>query len=88
MIVPRFAQAARAFSTSPAHNLAKLQLIGRLADVPEVRATSTGREITKYALGVATGPRNEQGERGVSWFKLTSFAEQAARDVLTNLPKG
>ncbi|PPJ54589.1 hypothetical protein CBER1_06179 [Cercospora berteroae] len=83
--IPR---AARAFSTSPARPLAKMQLIGRLADVPELVPTSTGREIVKYAIGVSEGPRDENGQRGVSWFKVASFQDGPQRDLLLSLPKG
>ncbi|KAF2207127.1 hypothetical protein CERZMDRAFT_71739 [Cercospora zeae-maydis SCOH1-5] len=83
--IPR---AARAFSTTPARPLAKVQLIGRLADVPELVPTSTGREIVKYAVGVSEGPRDENGQRGVSWFKVASFQEGPQRDLLLSLPKG
>lgn len=83
--IPR---AARAFSTTTPRPLAKMQLIGRLADQPELVPTSTGRELVKYALGVSQGPRDEQGNRGVSWFKVASFAEGPQRDLLLSLPKG
>ncbi|CAD0087124.1 unnamed protein product [Aureobasidium vineae] len=64
--VPRALNGARAFSTSPAHSLARMQLIGRLADQPELTPTSTGREMVRYALGVKGGPKNENGERQTS----------------------
>ncbi|CAD0042337.1 unnamed protein product [Aureobasidium pullulans] len=66
---PRVLNGVRAFSTSPAHSLAKMQLIGRLADQPELTPTSTGREMVRYALGVKAGPKNENGERQTSWFR-------------------
>ncbi|KAF7191882.1 Single-stranded DNA-binding protein 1 [Pseudocercospora fuligena] len=84
--VPR---AARAFSTTPARPLAKMQLIGRLADQPELVDTSTGRQLVKYALGVNKGPRDESGNQGVSWFKVASFLDEGPqRDLLLSLPKG
>ncbi|EME82132.1 uncharacterized protein MYCFIDRAFT_49593 [Pseudocercospora fijiensis CIRAD86] len=84
--VPR---AARAFSTTPARPLAKMQLIGRLADQPELVDTSTGRQLVKYALGVNKGPRDENGVQGVSWFKVASFLDDGPqRDLLLSLPKG
>ncbi|KAK5109471.1 hypothetical protein LTR62_007031 [Meristemomyces frigidus] len=90
---PRLARAipstARAFSTTPTRSLAKMQLIGRLADTPEVIHTSTGRDVIKYALGVQGGPRDENGQRGVSWFRVASFLpEGAQRELLLSLPKG
>ena len=84
---PRLA-ASRAFSTTPSRSLAKMHLIGRLAAAPEEQATSTGRNIIKYALGVSQGPKDESGNRGVSWFRVASFVEGAQKDVLLSLPKG
>lgn len=82
-------RAMRAFSTTSARSLAKMQLIGRLADQPELVDTSTGRQLVKYALGVSQGPRDESGNRSVSWFKIASFLDEGPqRDLLLNLPKG
>ena len=79
----------RAFSTSAARPLAKMQLIGRLAATPEATPTSTGREIIRYAVGVQTGAKNEDGERKVNWFRVASFAEAGPqRDFLLSLDKG
>ncbi|KAH0289222.1 ssDNA-binding protein [Aureobasidium namibiae CBS 147.97] len=85
---PRVLNGARAFSTSPAHSLARMQLIGRLADQPELTPTSTGREMVRYALGVKSGPKNENGERATSWFRVASFTDGPGRDLLLSLPKG
>lgn len=87
--MPRVASSFRAFSTSAPRPLAKMQIIGRLADTPELTPTSTGRELIKYTLGVSTGAKDENGNRGVSWFKVASFQpEGAQRDLLLSLPKG
>ncbi|KAK5134829.1 hypothetical protein LTR08_006061 [Meristemomyces frigidus] len=86
--LPRAASAARAFSTTASRPLAKMQLIGRLADTPELQPTSTGRDIVRYAIGVSGGPRDENGNRATSWFKVASFAEGPQRDLLLSLPKG
>ncbi|KXT01441.1 hypothetical protein AC578_9540 [Pseudocercospora eumusae] len=84
--VPR---AARAFSTSPARPLAKMQLIGRLGDQPELVDTSTGRQLVKYQLAVNKGPRDESGNQAVSWFRVASFLDEGPqRDLLLSLPKG
>lgn len=82
------APSARAFSTSAPKSLAKMQLIGRLADTPEVMPTSTGRELIRYAVGVSAGRKDESGNRPVSWFKVASFSEGPQRDLLLSLPKG
>lgn len=84
--LPRFT--ARSFSTTSARPLAKMQIIGRLADQPELTPTSTGREISRFALGVSSGPKDENGNRGVSWFRVASFIEGPQRDFLLSLPKG
>ncbi|KUI65406.1 Single-stranded DNA-binding protein RIM1, mitochondrial [Cytospora mali] len=81
---PHFA--ARAFSTTPARPVAKITIVGNLAQSPELQATSTGREILKYAVasnhGRADNPK-------VSWFRVTSFeSEGARRDYFQSLAKG
>lgn len=78
----------RSFSTTRSNALAKMQLIGRLADTPEAFHTSTGRELVRYAVGVSTGPRDENGNRATSWFRVGSFSEGAQKDFLLSLPKG
>ncbi|EQB50663.1 single-strand binding protein family [Colletotrichum gloeosporioides Cg-14] len=83
-VAPRIV--ARAFSTSPTHNVARISIIGNLADTPELHATSTGREIVKYAVASNSGSREN---RHTSWFRVTSFApEGPGRDFLQSLPKG
>lgn len=79
---------ARTFSTTRPSALARMSLIGRLADAPEQTPTSTGREMVRYAIGVSTGAKDEQGNRQTSWFRVASFQEGGARDVLLGLTKG
>lgn len=86
--LPVLTPSLRAFSTTAPRPLAKMQLIGRLADTPEMTPTSTGREIVKYALGVSTGARDAEGRRATSWFNVASFVEGPQRDLLLSLPKG
>ena len=86
--LPRAASSIRAFSTTVPRPLAKMQLIGRLADQPEQIPTSTGRDVSRFALGVSTGPKDENGNRPVSWFRVASFVEGPQRDLLLSLPKG
>lgn len=85
---PILASQRAAFSTTRANALAKMQIIGRLADTPEEIPTSTGRPLVRYSLGVGTGPRDEEGNRATSWFKVASFNEGPSREVLLKLPKG
>ncbi|KAI1757813.1 nucleic acid-binding protein [Xylaria castorea] len=82
---PRFL-AGRAFSTSARRDIAKLTLVGNLAATPEVKATSTGRELIEYAVASNDGPRDN---RHTSWFRVVTFTEAGPqRDYLTSLPKG
>ncbi|KAK1598739.1 single-strand binding protein family [Colletotrichum navitas] len=77
---------ARAFSTSPSHNVARITIVGNLADSPELQATSTGREVVRYSIASNSGPRDN---RQTSWFRVTSFEpEGPRRDYLQSVPKG
>ncbi|TVY23557.1 Single-stranded DNA-binding protein RIM1, mitochondrial [Lachnellula hyalina] len=78
---------ARAFSTSaPRSSFAKMTIIGRLADTPELQATSTGQEVLRYAVGTNSGPRDNQK---TNWFRITSFLpEGPQRDFISSLDKG
>ncbi|KAG6012706.1 hypothetical protein E4U54_007335 [Claviceps lovelessii] len=79
------AGAARSFSTSSPRSLARITVIGNLADTPEVQTTSSGREILKYAVASNHGPRDN---RQTSWFRITSFVEGPRKDYMLTLPKG
>lgn len=80
---------SRAFSTSTPRPLARMQLIGRLADAPELFNTSTGKELVRYAVGVPTGPKDENGNRAASWYRVAAFIDEGPqRDYVLNLPKG
>jgi hypothetical protein len=84
---PRALPTARAFSTAtPRSSFAKITIVGRLADTPELQATSTGQEILRYAVGTSSGPRDNQK---TSWFRVTSFLpEGPQRDFIASLDKG
>lgn len=77
----------RAFSTSANRSsFAKMTIIGRLADTPELQPTSTGEELLRYAVGVNSGPKDNQK---TSWFRVTSFApEGPLRSLVAGLEKG
>ncbi|KAI1132949.1 nucleic acid-binding protein [Nemania abortiva] len=78
--------ASRAFSASARRDIAKITLVGNLAATPEVKATSTGREIIEYAIASNDG-RGEN--KRTSWFRVATFSEEGPRrDYLTSLPKG
>ncbi|TGJ82916.1 hypothetical protein E0Z10_g5846 [Xylaria hypoxylon] len=83
---PRLLGASRAFSASARRDIAKITLIGNLAATPEVRATSSGKELVEYAVASSDGPRDN---RHTSWFRVATFVEEGPRrDYLTSLPKG
>ncbi|KAK1640357.1 single-strand binding protein family [Colletotrichum phormii] len=85
-VAPRMTAAARAFTTTRSNNLARITIVGNLADAPEVVPTSTGREIVRYAVASNSGPKDN---RQTSWFRVTSFEpEGPRRDFLQSLPKG
>lgn len=78
--------AVRAFSTTGPRPVARITIIGHLADTPELQATSTGHEILKYAVASNSGPKDN---RQTSWFRVASFEpEGPRRDFLRSLPKG
>ncbi len=63
-----------------------MTIVGRLADTPELQATSTGQEILKYAVGTNSGRCENQK---TSWFRVTSFLpEGPQRDFIAGLDKG
>ncbi|KAI0131610.1 nucleic acid-binding protein [Hypoxylon sp. NC0597] len=77
---------SRAFSASARRDIARITLVGNLAATPEVKATSTGRELIEYAVASNNGPREN---RHTSWFRVAAFIEEGPRrDFLTTLPKG
>lgn len=76
---------ARSFTTSSPRSVARISIIGNLADTPEIQPTSSGREILKYAVASNSGPKDN---RQTSWFRVTSFAEGPRKDFLLTLPKG
>lgn len=76
----------RSFSSTPRPAMAKLSIIGHLADTPELTPTSTGREIIRYAVATNSGPKDN---RHTSWWNVTCFEQEGPRrDFLTALPKG
>lgn len=79
------AGAARSFTTTTPRSVAKMSIIGNLADTPELHQTSSGRDIIRYAVASNSGPRDN---RQTSWFRVVSFAEGGRRDFMLSLPKG
>jgi hypothetical protein len=79
------ASTARTFSTTSPRSIAKISIIGNLADTPELYQTSSGREIVRYAVASNSGPKEN---RQTSWFRVATFAEGPRRDFMLSLPRG
>ncbi|KAG9242341.1 hypothetical protein BJ878DRAFT_516020 [Calycina marina] len=77
----------RTFSTTTTRpSFAKMTIVGRLADRPELQATSTSTELLRYVVATNSGPKDNQKS---SFFRVTSFApEGAQRDFIAGLEKG
>ncbi|KAK3902036.1 glucose inhibited division protein A-domain-containing protein [Staphylotrichum tortipilum] len=80
------ATAARSFSSSVPRPVARITIVGNLADTPELRASSTGREYLRYAVASNSG----SGEnRKTSWFNVSCFeGEGPRRSFYQTLTKG
>ena len=63
-----------------------MTIIGHLTATPELKATSTGKEILQYSVATNSGP---QDDRKVSFFRVTGFLDEGPqRDFITSLDKG
>ncbi|KAI1826152.1 nucleic acid-binding protein [Xylaria intraflava] len=83
---PRLLGSSRTFSASARRDIAKITLVGSLAATPEVRPTSTGKDIIEYSVGSSDGKADN---RHTSWFRVATFVEDGPRrEYLTSLPKG
>jgi tRNA uridine 5-carboxymethylaminomethyl modification enzyme len=77
---------ARAFSSTASRPVARITIIGNLADSPELRASSTGRDYLRYAVASNSGPADN---RKTSWFNVSCFVEEGPRRAFfQSLPKG
>ncbi|RKF64002.1 putative ssdna binding protein [Erysiphe neolycopersici] len=84
-ILPRVRVAASS-RISHSSTFAKITLVGRLGDTPELQPTSTGKEILKYSIGTSIG-RGEN--KKTSWFRVTGFLpEGPQREFIAGLEKG
>lgn len=77
--------ARRSFTTTSPRSVAKITIIGHLADTPELHQTSSGRELLRYAVASNSGPKDN---RQTSWFRVASFTEGPTRDFMLSIPKG
>ncbi|KAF3930077.1 hypothetical protein ABW19_dt0204965 [Dactylella cylindrospora] len=73
---PTILTAARNFTTTPLrHDIAKVQLIGRIGTEPEISQASNGSPMIKYTLAVNFG----SGEnRTTQWHRIIAFGEGTA----------
>ncbi|PTB64342.1 nucleic acid-binding protein [Trichoderma citrinoviride] len=80
------AGAARAFSTSSPRSVARITIIGNLADTPEAQtASSSDKEFVRYSVASNSGSKDN---RQTSWFRVTSFVDGPRKDFMLSLPKG
>ena len=76
---------ARSFSSTPASQVARMNLVGRLGTAPEEVQVSGERTLVRYVIGTNYG-RGE--EKKTSWFRVASFVQGPQKDYLMNVPKG
>jgi hypothetical protein len=77
---------ARAFSSTPRSQVARMTVIGRLGISPEETETTSGsRTLVRYIIGTNHGKGENQK---TSWFRVASFVEGPQKDYLLNVPKG
>lgn len=78
----------RTFSTSSSRSrsFARINILGRLADRPEVVPTSTGTDLIRYSLATLSV---KQQERQTNWWKVSAFLKEGhQKDFLLGLGKG
>ncbi|KAH7348037.1 hypothetical protein BKA66DRAFT_447499 [Pyrenochaeta sp. MPI-SDFR-AT-0127] len=75
----------RAFSSTPASQVARMNLVGRLGVAPEEVPVSGDRTLVRYVIGTSYGKGED---KKTSWFRVASFVQGAQKDFLMNLPKG
>lgn len=75
----------RSFSSSPASQLARMTVVGRLGVAPEEVTISGDRTLVRYVIGSSFGKGEE---KKTSWFRVASFVQGAQKDFLMNVPKG
>lgn len=76
---------ARAFSSTPRAQLARMSLVGRLGVSPEEVTVSNDKTLVRYVIGTSHGKAED---RKTSWFRVASFVTGAQKDYLMGIPKG
>ncbi|KAH6627868.1 glucose inhibited division protein A-domain-containing protein [Chaetomium tenue] len=84
--VARPSAASRTFSSTASRPIARITVVGNLADTPELRASSSGRDYLRYSVASNSGYGDK---RTTSWFNVSCFVgEGPRRDFYQGLPKG
>ncbi|OAL51033.1 hypothetical protein IQ07DRAFT_586612 [Pyrenochaeta sp. DS3sAY3a] len=76
---------ARAFSSSPRAQLARMTVVGRLGVAPEEVTVTGDRTLVRYVVGTSYGKGED---KKTSWFRIASFVQGAQKDFLLSVPKG
>ncbi|SPC68190.1 uncharacterized protein UHOD_07247 [Ustilago sp. UG-2017b] len=83
----------RAFSTTAtARDLARMQVLGRLAADPELKTTRNGKDFVRYTVATSDPPSGpaEDGERApttTSYHRFYAFGDRGV-DRMKNIKKG
>ena len=73
-------------TSQQSRGLARISIIGRLADTPEKAATASSQNVVRYALATNFGPREN---RQTSWWKVACFPQnEKLEELLMSLGKG
>ena len=73
-------------TTQQSRGLARMTIIGRLADSPEKAATASSQTVVRYALATNSGPREN---RQTNWWRVSCFApSEKFEELLMGLGKG
>ena len=73
-------------SAQQSRGLARMTIVGRLADTPERVATASSQSVIRYALATNSGPRDN---RQTNWWKVACFSpSEKFEEVLMGLGKG
>ncbi|CAO2649498.1 Nn.00g068830.m01.CDS01 [Neocucurbitaria sp. VM-36] len=76
---------ARAFSSTPRSQLARMTVVGRLGVAPEEVTVSGDRTLVRYVVGTSYGKGED---KKTSWFRIASFVQGPQKDYLLSVPKG
>ncbi|KAN0064101.1 ssDNA-binding protein, mitochondrial [Thecaphora frezii] len=88
----RTAAASRALSTSAVRNdLARMQVLGRLAADPELKSTKNGKDYVRYTVATSDPSRtvgeNGEPEQTTSYLRIYVFGERGV-ERMKSIKKG